>query len=104
MLTTNQKELDLGHVKFGQPYNFKFTLKNSSKQEVHITKLVVGCQSCTTAYTNKPNVAPGETTDINVTFTPGSTGPNIKNISVNYTTGGHPSPSESLKFRAIVDG
>lgn len=104
MLVANQQELDLGRLKFGQPYSFKYVLTNKSDSEVKITKLVVGCASCTKAYTETPIVRAGGSTEVNATFTPGSTGPANKNISVAYTTGGHPSAALILKFRAIVDG
>ena len=104
MLVPDNKEMHLGNLKFGQPYNFKYSLKNTSAEEVKITKLIVGCSSCTTANTSNSIVAPGESTDINVTFTPGSTGATTKAVNVSYTVGGKPAPAFALKFKAVVDG
>jgi hypothetical protein len=104
MLTATQSEINLGHLKFGEPYNFHYTLKNVSDQEITITRLIVGCSACTTAHVTNPIVAPGGTVDVSATFTPGSTGLNSKSIDVAYTSGGKVAPAMKLKFKAIVDG
>jgi len=102
MLIANQQEIYLGDLKFGSPYSFKFIVKNASSQPIKINKLVVGCGSCTTAATTKSNLLPGETSNIDVTFTPGSTGAQSKNVSVDYSEGDAHMPALILKFRAQV--
>lgn len=51
---------------------------------MEITKLVVGCGSCTKASTEKTIIQPDEETLVNVIFTPGRTGIQTKHISVRY--------------------
>lgn len=103
MLIANKEELDLGTLKFGVPYSFKYVLTNNSEESITITKLILGCNSCTKAYCERSVVGPHESTDINVTFTPGSTGMNLKKISVQYTSGGKLMRGLELKFKAKIN-
>lgn len=87
---------DLGRIKFGKPYSFKYILKNNGNKELKITKLSVGCTSCTKASTTTDRLGPTEETTINVVFTPGTVGRNRKNINVAYD-------DTSLKLEFIAD-
>lgn len=82
MLSTKESIKDLGNIKFGRPQTFTFTVKTDT--ECEITKLVVGCGSCTKASINKTKLKPEESADINVIFTPGSTGKQTKHVTVRY--------------------
>ena len=82
MLQSKELIKDLGSIKFGKPHIFTFTVKATTPCE--ITKLVVGCGSCTKATINKTKLQPEENIDINVIFTPGSTGKQTKHITVRY--------------------
>lgn len=103
MLVANQQEINLGNVQLNKSHNFKFVLKNTSDKEIKINKIVVGCNSCTIASMNSNTVAPGQSADLNVVFTPNSTGLNSKSITVFHTVNGSP-VNYSLKFKAQVDG
>lgn len=99
MLKVNQAETNLGTLVFGKPHNFKYTLTNDSPESVVINKLVLGCSSCTKAYTSKTYLRSGESSDVNVTFTPGSKGKQLKTINVIYNN----INELVLKFTAHVD-
>lgn len=83
MLVANQQMITLGKIRKGSPMRFKFTVTNTSDISVHIQNLSVGCGSCTQASTEKTLVEPNGKTDINVVFTPNSTGGQIKSVTVN---------------------
>ncbi len=101
MLQPNQEQLDLGTLKFGVPHNFTYTLTNTSDKVVNIDKVHVGCASCTTVSLNKTKASPGEDILINGVFTPGSTGINMKNVSIDYIINDIPLHLP-LKFKANV--
>lgn len=84
MLTINPTSLDLGRIPFGKPTHFQFDVKNAGKVPVQITKLWVGCSSCTKASCRKAMLADGECTTIDVTFTPGTIGTQRKNVQVQW--------------------
>ena len=71
-------------MKFGKPNGFSFIVKNDTITNLEINKLIVGCGSCTKASTSKVLLKPNEETTIDVVFTPGSTGPQKKHVTVNY--------------------
>ena len=84
MLTTQEPTKNLGRLKYGKATGFLFNILNASQTDAEITKIVVGCGSCTKASTLKTKLGPNESTDINVVFTPGSTGAQKKHITVRY--------------------
>jgi hypothetical protein len=105
MLVANQPEMQLGTLQFGAPHSFKYVLTNNSDTaNINIVKLVVGCGSCTTAKMDKNTLAPHESADVDVVFTPGSTGLQNKNISIAYNMSGNVMPALILKFKATVNG
>lgn len=101
MLVTSQQDMNLGTLKFGKPYNFTYTLTNTSTSIATIMKVSAGCQSCTTASAENKEVKPGGDVTIKATFTPGSTGINVKTISVAYNINGV-QLNVPLKFKANV--
>lgn len=86
MLTTQEPTKDLGVLKYGKSENFNYVLKNESSEPLHIEKVIVGCGSCTTAKVYKTNINPGDTTILQASFTPGSTGKQTKYIQVRYNS------------------
>ena len=84
MLVAVNTVKDLGKIKKGSPYSFQFILKNDGQSSVLIDRISVGCGSCTKASTSKVNVNPGETSSIDVVFTPGSTGTQQKFVNVQW--------------------
>jgi len=84
MLVASPSTIDLGRIPFGRPVPFSFTVRNTGQVPVEITKLWVGCSSCTKAETKKAMLADGECTTIDVVFTPGSIGAQKKNVQVQW--------------------
>jgi hypothetical protein len=104
MLTANTTEINLGSVRFGVPYNFKFILTNSGSKPITITRLIKSCGSCTEASIDKSYVPPGDRSVVTAIFTPGSTGIQMKSLTVEYTEDDVPMPAIQLIFKATVDG
>lgn len=101
MLVVDVQEKDLGNLKFGKPHNFNYIITNSGDTIITVTKLLLGCQSCTTASISKQVIGVGQSSSIDVTFTPGSTGIQNKSLIVQYTDS-FTQDQLSLKFKAIV--
>ena len=99
MLEPNQHVISLGDLKYGQPYSFKYSIKNTSENPINVNRVMVGCGSCTTANLQKSLISPGEEADIDVVFTPRSTGLQQKVITVQYDD----NQSMMLKFTATVN-
>lgn len=99
MLKVDEQEKSLGKLRFGKDHKFKYILTNEFSKSLMINKLITGCSSCTKAYTNKTYLKPGESSDIIVTFTPGSKGQQVKTINVVYNN----IENLLLKFTADVD-
>jgi len=102
MLTADQQSINLGNLPYGIPYSFKFILTNRHSEPVTIVSLQAGCASCTTAVASKSVVSPYDTVDVNITFTPGSTGANKKYINIFYSKGGVAMPQYEVNFTAAV--
>ena len=84
MLVAVDTVKDLGKVKKGSPYSFQFALRNNGQNEVIIDRISVGCGFCTKASTSKVKLGPGDTSNIDVIFTPGSTGTQQKFVNVQW--------------------
>lgn len=85
MLTLlSQQKMNLGSLKYGQPHSFFYEVKNNTDKNIVIHKLITGCNSCTKVIMNKAILNPGDKARIDVIFTPGSTGINIKSVDVSY--------------------
>lgn len=84
MLVATPSTIDLGNILFGKANNFSFTVTNTGKVPIQITKLWVGCSSCTKATCRKAMLADGQCTTIDVVFTPGSIGQQKKNVQVQW--------------------
>lgn len=97
MLTSLQPTQALGRLKYGRPHGFLFQLRNQGSNPLEIRKVAVGCTSCTKATIKKTHLGPQEETEVSVVFTPGSTGPQTKSISVLYNA------DSSLKLEFTAD-
>ena len=98
MLSVNQQDINLGKLKFGVAHKFKYVLTNSGNNVLRISRITVGCDKCTTTACKATTLKPGENADLDVVFIPGSTGSNLKSISVIYDD-----KELKLKFRAQVE-
>lgn len=99
MLSANQLSIPLGRIPKGEPRTFSYTLTNNSSTSLRIESIQVGCGACTTASCEQTVLAPHGQTVINVTFTPTSTGAQVKSVTVKATTN-----SLKLSFSAEVYG
>lgn len=84
MLRAHEQDIDLGALKYGVPFTFRYTLYNTGPETVVITKLIKQCHSCTEAQTSTMQISPGDPGYISATFTPGHLGSTKKSISVLY--------------------
>ena len=100
MLKTNQPKINLGKLKYGQPYTFHYNIENPSSSTIKVDKLVMGCSSCTKAHMETDTLLPGQSTRVVATFTPGSTGIQSKHIDIIYN---NKLSTLSLKFTATVE-
>lgn len=73
---------NLGALKFGKPYKFNFIVKNEGGKGVNVTKLSVGCTSCTKAEMKNKYIGPAEEGIIDIEFTPGVLGKNRKSVTL----------------------
>jgi len=101
MLKVDEEEKYLGNLKFGEPHNFKYIITNSGNETIVITKIILGCNSCTKASIVKQMLGYGQDTILDVTYTPGSTGLTSKDVILQYTDGIQPEQLK-LKFKAQV--
>lgn len=90
--------IDLGKIKFGKPHSFNMTFRNDSNKDVTVTKLVVGCSSCTKAQIRNTILHPSDIGVIETVFTPGTLGKQKKNVSVLTDNG-----TLKLEFTADVE-
>jgi hypothetical protein len=65
---------DLGQLKLGKSYPVKFKIVNNGTAQLHIDTVSVSCD-CTEPSFLKKMIAPGDSADLTVTFTPYDKGP-----------------------------
>lgn len=103
MLTSINPIKNLGTLEFGKTHKFTFPIKNESNKTLEIKKIVVGCTSCTNASLPYPILKSGESRNVDVEFTPGSTGLQNKSLSLFYFFEGEDKEENiTLKFTASV--
>ena len=91
---------DFGKVAEGEKVSTTFSIKNTGKSDLLIRKTKASC-GCTATQPEKSLLAPGETTNINVTFnTTGKSGPQEKFITV--ICNDPKSPAHRLRIKANV--
>ena len=95
--------INLGNLKFGVPKKFEVEITNDSSTMLTVTKLQPSCSACTSARMKQSILSPGQVGIVELTFTPGSTGINKKQVVIHYTENGH-SASGVIKFTAQVNG
>lgn len=98
-MLVDERIKDLGNLKFGEPHKFTYTLTNDTDHLTKITRLVKSCSACTDALTRKTLLQPGESTDVEVTYTPGATGAAEKKIQVLYDK----NENLTLVFKAFIN-
>ena len=87
MLQAVSNEFSLGSVPLNAVRNFKYTVINTSDKLITINKLTVSCGTCTKASMDTAQIPPNGKADVNVIYTPNSTGLNRKRISIDYNVG-----------------
>lgn len=103
MLTVDESVKQLGVLQYGKTYNFTYLLTNDYERQVTIKKVIAGCHSCTTTSVDNKQLAPGEQTNLNVSFTPGALGANLKSLTVLFNTGSIQRPNLHLQFKSTVN-
>lgn len=99
----SENQMKIGPMKIGIVKSFSIQLTNDTTGAVTIKQIHVGCGACTTASVEKSNLQAGESTRLNITFKPNSTGKNIpKTVTITYNTGGSNSHSVIFTFLATV--
>lgn len=99
-MAVDKKEYDFRTVKEGELAKVAFVLTNTGKTELVIRKTIASC-GCTASEPEKSNLAPGESTNINVTFnSEGRSGTQSKTITV--FTNDPTSPVQYLTIKAFV--
>lgn len=105
MLKIDQQVKDLGAVKFGSTIKFQYEVTNKYPVDVVLDAITPGCASCTKVTVRDRNLKVGQSTFIDVAFTPGSTGVQKKTISISYTTADIRNTGDILlTFKAISHG
>jgi hypothetical protein len=78
----NTLSWDFGNIKATESVSYDFVVKNIGKKELLIRKVKASC-GCTATNPDKTNLAPGESTNIKVTFNPaGKSGQQQKSVTV----------------------
>ena len=66
-IAIDKKEIDFGTIKAGEQSKAAFVITNTGKSDLKIRKTVASC-GCTASVPEKTTIAPGESTNINITF------------------------------------
>lgn len=78
------ENIDLGTLPINKKYNFSAIIRNDKTFPITITKIKVGCTSCTEASIVKNDIQSNEDVIMKVAYTPGSIGMHDKMIRVYY--------------------
>lgn len=96
-----EKEHDFGNVTEGDSLKHTFKVKNAGTAPLEITRVRTSC-GCTAAVTKEKTVAPGQTTEIEVTFnTRGRMGPNRKTITIQ--TNDPENANAKVEIKAMIE-
>jgi hypothetical protein len=96
MLKIINNNIKLNGLTLGNKVQFSVELKNESLEEINIWQVKPGCGDCTSVILEKAILGVGETTFLNVTFTPKSTGSYPKIIKMIYKIGKERGNKESI--------
>jgi len=97
----DKKEHNFGNVKQFQDYKALFTVKNAGEAPLIIRKIQTAC-GCTVAKPQKTQLAPGESTPIEVTFSSGDR-LGLQNKALTLITNDARNPEITLMIYSFVD-
>ena len=101
-LVTQQNEHDFGDIKQGEKVSHIFVLTNSGDDLLEITNVKASC-GCTAARPEKNELAPGESTNLNVTFnSAGRFGKQKKLIRIESNDPDNPQVIVTIKGNVIL--
>lgn len=101
-LTVQVNEYDFGDIKQGEKVSHVFILTNTGGDLLEIKRIIPSC-GCTAAMPEKSELAPGESTNLNVTFnSAGKRGKQIKIIRINSNDKENPQALITIKGNVIV--
>lgn len=84
MLTLSENNKNLGNLRLQQPKTFSVKILNNTDKDIKITEIKTGCGSCTSANVDGKSFVPAKSfVNLNIIFTPKSTGINRKTVTIN---------------------
>jgi len=99
-------ELDLGTVGNSGPVSRVLQIKNAGEGRLEITGVSTSC-GCTTAEVSSRNLAPGEVTDLTVTYDPrvhdGDTGQFVRQVYIRSDDPDTPEASLTMQVTVVED-
>ena len=93
--------IDLGTLQQNKKHNFVALVRNDKNFPITVTRIKVGCSSCTEATIRKFTIQPKEDVLMDVKYTPFTVGPHDKYIKVYYTENNVPL-EYTFTFKATV--
>lgn len=81
MIQLNRNQIDLGSIKLNTQHRFNVTVQNTGNKSI-IVDTKPYCGACTTARVKKSTLVEGESTTIDLVFTPSSKGMNAKVVGI----------------------
>ena len=101
-LTLQENEYDFGDIKQGDKVSHVFVLTNNGGDLLKIDKILPSC-GCTAAMPEKNELAPGESTNLTVTFnSSGKRGKQTKIVRINTNDTENPQTLITIKGNVIV--
>lgn len=102
ILVADAANVNFGRIPPGGHASHRFVLRNAGQRNLVLDRIQPSC-GCTTTVVGKTELAPGETTDLEVSFDgSGFTGPVRKTVEI--TSNDPVNPKYLLTFSAIVGG
>jgi Protein of unknown function (DUF1573)/CARDB len=80
LTVTSESTYSLGKLEVNRPATARFTIKNTGKKNLNLTGLYSAC-NCVTYKTLPEGLAPGETANITLTYTPREVGDRLETVA-----------------------
>lgn len=93
--------IDLGTLQQNKKHKFSALVRNDKNFPIKVTRIKVGCSSCTEATIKKYDIQPNEDVLMDISYKPFSVGSHDKAITVYYTEN-NVDLQYTFTFKAIV--